>query len=204
MLIVRKATAFITRDTTHGREVLIFRHPLAGIQLPAGTVEAGETVEQGVLREVLEETGLSSVHIVEHLGVIELKYDGILRRVVKDVPLLETPAGAATDCLMERGILVNLNEERGKYASVTHRDDLDPYFTHPAITGWVLSEAVQPHQVVRHLFHLQTTEPTPDTWEHFAEDTYQFRFYWVSVNDRPTLAGAQQSWWDYVIDRLRT
>ena len=39
---IGKVTAFITRDTSAGCELLVFTHPDAGIQVPAGTMEAGE------------------------------------------------------------------------------------------------------------------------------------------------------------------
>ena len=63
----RKAFAYITR----GRELLIFSHPdfpEAGLKVPAGTIEEGETPEQGVLREAYEETGISGLRIVSFLG----------------------------------------------------------------------------------------------------------------------------------------
>ena len=41
-------------------EVLAFHHPLAGDQLVKGTIEPGETPEDGALREVAEESGISS------------------------------------------------------------------------------------------------------------------------------------------------
>ncbi len=37
-----KVTAFVTRMSPRGMEVLLFQHPSAGIQVPAGTVEADE------------------------------------------------------------------------------------------------------------------------------------------------------------------
>ncbi len=54
---VKKVVAYITR----GDELLVFTHrdfPEAGVQVPAGTVEEGETLDAAVLREVQEETGL--------------------------------------------------------------------------------------------------------------------------------------------------
>lgn len=54
---VKKVVAYITR----GDELLVFTHrdfPEAGVQVPAGTVEAGEALDAAVLREVHEETGL--------------------------------------------------------------------------------------------------------------------------------------------------
>ena len=65
----KKVLAYITR----GDELLVFTHrdfPEAGVQVPAGTVEAGETLDAAVLREVHEETGLplTAVRIAAYLG----------------------------------------------------------------------------------------------------------------------------------------
>ena len=63
----RKVFAYITQ----GNDLLVFEHedaPEAGIQVPAGTLEDGETPEQGVLREAKEETGLEKLSIVRFLG----------------------------------------------------------------------------------------------------------------------------------------
>ncbi|MCP5097606.1 MAG: NUDIX domain-containing protein, partial [Chloroflexi bacterium] len=53
---VYKVTAFITRRVANETQLLVFQHPTAGIQLPAGTVETGELAETAVLREITEET----------------------------------------------------------------------------------------------------------------------------------------------------
>ena len=63
----RKAFAYIT----HRRGLLVLSHPdhpEAGLQVPAGTMEPGETPEQAVLREAREETGLEYLTIVRLLG----------------------------------------------------------------------------------------------------------------------------------------
>ncbi len=65
---VDKAIAYITR----GDRFVVFEEPEtpgAGIQVPGGTVESGETLEQAVLREAYEETGLTQLSIVRALGV---------------------------------------------------------------------------------------------------------------------------------------
>lgn len=67
----RKAFAYITSGSASGHRLLVFSHPLspeAGIQVPAGTMEDGETPEEAVLREAGEETGLSDLAIVRLLG----------------------------------------------------------------------------------------------------------------------------------------
>lgn len=51
--------------------MLAFRHPLAGLQIPKGTVQAGEPVESAVLRELEEESGVRHGRLRAALGTIE-------------------------------------------------------------------------------------------------------------------------------------
>lgn len=63
----QKAFAYIT----HQNRLLVFRHvdsPEAGIQVPAGTIKANERPEQAVLREAVEETGLTDLTVGRFLG----------------------------------------------------------------------------------------------------------------------------------------
>lgn len=56
---------------THQDRLLVFSHPdfpEAGIQVPAGTVEQGETLQEAVLREAYEETGLVGLRLIGYLG----------------------------------------------------------------------------------------------------------------------------------------
>lgn len=69
-MILEKVTAFVLPPGEARREVLVFRHPTAGVQLPAGTVEEGEAPEAAVLREVFEETGITA-RLIKKLGVEE-------------------------------------------------------------------------------------------------------------------------------------
>jgi 8-oxo-dGTP diphosphatase len=68
--MIRKVVAYITQ----GDKLLVFSHPHhpdAGIQVPAGTVEEGESPREAVLREAREETGLDDLEIRSYLGVRE-------------------------------------------------------------------------------------------------------------------------------------
>jgi 8-oxo-dGTP pyrophosphatase MutT (NUDIX family) len=65
-----RAHAYIT----HGKRLLVFEHvdfPEAGIQVPAGTVRAGEAPDLAVMREAHEETGLGGLELVGALGDFE-------------------------------------------------------------------------------------------------------------------------------------
>jgi 8-oxo-dGTP pyrophosphatase MutT (NUDIX family) len=67
MTPVRKAVAYIV----HRERLLVFDHtesPEAGTQVPAGTLEAGETPHEAVLREAFEESGLRGLAVRAYLG----------------------------------------------------------------------------------------------------------------------------------------
>jgi len=58
MKTILKALAAVVRRSKGDPELLVFRHPTAGVQLPKGTIEPNETVEIATIRELKEESGL--------------------------------------------------------------------------------------------------------------------------------------------------
>ncbi len=55
---------------TRGDELLVFEHrdhPQAGTQVPAGRIDPGESLEEGLARELDEETGIEA-RVVRELG----------------------------------------------------------------------------------------------------------------------------------------
>jgi 8-oxo-dGTP pyrophosphatase MutT (NUDIX family) len=69
--LARRAVTYIT----HGDRLLVFRHtqhPEAGIQVPGGTIEPGESPQAGALREAHEETGLEGLQLNAYLGQHDL------------------------------------------------------------------------------------------------------------------------------------
>ncbi|MCY3801060.1 MAG: NUDIX domain-containing protein [Chloroflexi bacterium] len=67
MRVIEKVVAYVTRGT----HLLVFRHVdfHAGVQVPAGTLEPGESPHDGVLREAEEEMGLDGLEVRRFLGV---------------------------------------------------------------------------------------------------------------------------------------
>jgi 8-oxo-dGTP pyrophosphatase MutT (NUDIX family) len=76
---VRKAFGYVTRRRDGMTEALVFRHwhPEAGIQVPKGSVEPGESLAEAALREVREETGLADLVLVGEVAADTWVWDGV-------------------------------------------------------------------------------------------------------------------------------
>jgi 8-oxo-dGTP pyrophosphatase MutT (NUDIX family) len=204
---VGKVVAFITREANEGqanegRQLLVFRHPNAGIQLPAGTMELGETPEIAVLREVREETGLTAVQIVTLLGTLEQTLEGG-DCVLTEPYDLEVEPGDRGRIVgrYTRGAPLRIIEVEGNYTHVWHvfrlKDGVlepDPHYT-----GWLPSRYLT-DKLRRHLFQLTLTAPTPDRWS-IEADRHTFELYWAALNE-VELVAPQQPWLDLVRNRL--
>jgi 8-oxo-dGTP pyrophosphatase MutT (NUDIX family) len=103
MTIIDKAVAAVVRQNGAAAELLVFRHPLAGVQLPKGTVEPGETPAEAVLRELEEESGLRLAVEPRPLGQWRRVLDGRFGELATgDVHLWHLFALAAPEALPER------------------------------------------------------------------------------------------------------
>lgn len=66
----KRVLAYVTRERDGKPELLVFDHrdrPQSGTQVPAGRLDRGETLEQGLRRELHEEAGLDRIRIVREL-----------------------------------------------------------------------------------------------------------------------------------------
>ena len=99
MKTVHKAVAVVVRTRDAILELLVFQHPLAGIQIPKGTVEPGETIEAATLRELHEESGIRLNDPPKSIGTCELVVSdapqaaGQLERHVWNISVLDAPTG---------------------------------------------------------------------------------------------------------------
>lgn len=66
---VKKVVPVIFRMDNNERQILVFRHPLAGIQIVKGTVELNEHLETAALRELFEESGIENAVIQKFMGI---------------------------------------------------------------------------------------------------------------------------------------
>ncbi len=193
---LQKVTAFITRETPEGRELLVFKHPFAGVQLPAGTVEPNEPLEKAVLRETREETGLVIAPAqVSKLGIVDFHFpagEGIL---LHDSMLQSAPQRDATLMrhILARGLTVEVGQRFNSFTRVTYRERDTNGKDRTCQTGWVPDSSIG-SQVERHLFHLKAANDTPDQWSHIADHGYIFELYWVSLDSDPGLHPVQADW----------
>jgi ADP-ribose pyrophosphatase YjhB (NUDIX family) len=219
---VHKIAAFVTRREGPERELLVFRHPSAGIQLPAGTVEAGEAIEVAALREVREETGLRDVIIIAALATIPeiMAPDG--RMVTTRIFLRAEPreTAARVDITLQGNLIIS---ELGRGLTVRQMRDETGYLVEngyakigydlreirgshdwvlrETVVGWVPRDTITT-DVQRHLFHMRTTGTTPNRWVHQG-DVPDCELYWVPLSQGPGLLRGQDTWLLSVLDQLK-
>jgi 8-oxo-dGTP pyrophosphatase MutT (NUDIX family) len=193
--IVEKVTVFITRHAGDTDELLLFEHPAAGIQIPAGTVEVGETPAAAALREAAEETGLTDLTIRQYLGATKERLER--ERVITtatSVYVRPDPAGVAW-ARLPRGLTVTLENQVAGFAQVTYQefDRLpDPQYVTYHITGWV-PDGVLADTKRRHFFQLTFDGPSADRWV-VAVDNQHFTLFWAPVTALPAIIAPQDTW----------
>lgn len=194
-----KVTALILRPAKGQKiEVLIFRHPNAGLQLPAGTVEPGEAPETAVLREVEEETGLTEVRLVKKLGSEKIDLPAGSAYLKQSLRLRSEPSSSAAlvEPELGRGWLVETGETQGRYVHVIYREeDLSGKKKRLLwqAEGWAPT-AVLDKKLTRHFYWLQTRSSTPQEWEWPSDHGLIFKMIWVPFDLQLALVEPQRAW----------
>ena len=204
--VIQKVTAFIVREKDGIKELLVFKHPTAGIQIPAGTVEDGEDLEAAVKREVYEETGLQSVEIEDYLGCFENELSEDERIIAETTQVYIEPDLNAMPYKekLTKGMTVNYYSTQEGFTHISYIE----YDKHPNptcirynITGWVPNENIST-QKKRHFFQLTTREETADAWELKSDRGHIFNPYWTPLSPKPEIISPQDRWLDFVYEKI--
>ena len=205
--VVQKVTAFIVRERRGVKELLVFKHPTAGVQIPAGTVEEGEDIETAVKREAYEETGLQFVEIENYLGCFENELANNQRIIAETTQVYIEPNLNAMPYQekLTKGMTVDYHSTQEDFTLMSYIE----YDRHPNptcicynITGWVPNENLSA-QKRRHFFHLSTQEKTEDAWELESDMGHIFKPYWTSLSPKPDIIPPQNKWLDFVYEKIR-
>ena len=200
--MIQKVTAFIVRERGGIKELLVFKHPTAGVQIPAGTVEDGENLETAVKREVYEETDLQFVEIEEYLGCIENELGDNERIIAETTQVYIEPYLNAMpyEEKLTKGMTVDYHSTQKDFTHISYIE----YDKHPNptcirynITGWVPNENLS-EQKKRHFFLGSTREETADAWELKSDRGHIFSLYWTPLSPKPNIISPQDKWLDFV------
>lgn len=202
-----KVACFVTREGGIGPELLLFHHPYAGIQIPAGTITDGESAEAAALREAHEESGLplESLRIVQEIGMIEEKWPGRVFTLRDTTAFSRPDAESFGWAYIRHGILVRPEREDGDFLQVIYSEGdryPDPQYISFQITGWVRREDVT-DTAHRHLFHLAAVGNTKDgEWE-VVTDNHRFRLFWAPLAALPEIVPPQAAWLEQARETLQ-
>lgn len=202
---MNKVTAFIVRDSPAGPELLILQHPFAGLQLPAGTVEPGETLEAAALREAQEESGLLDLEITRELGIVETPLGSGRAIMARTQTVYSRPDPTSFNWASIRsGLWVDALRRVPGWAHVRFVEwDVwpNPTYVTYEIIGWLPDDAIS-HMERRGFYLLHPTAATPDRWI-VHNDHHEFTLFWAPLSDLPRLVDPQQVWLDRFRDQLR-
>ena len=203
--IIEKVTAFVIRESEEGHNLLLFEHPNAGIQIPAGTVEADETPEEAVIREVTEETGLASLSIRQYLGCTGDKLPEGQRIIAEPTKVYARPDVRSFDWAhLPRGIAVALNRRSNGFSQITFEEFdrvPDPQYLTMCIMGWVPDGALADTKR-RHFFHLEFCGRSEERWT-VHTDNHFFTLFWPPLRALPEIIHPQNEWLEFLFGQLR-
>lgn len=193
-----KVTAFVTRMSPRGMEVLLFQHPSAGIQVPAGTVEADEHHAVAAAREAREETGLADLPAGRFIKAVTETLPGGRCIVAATTTVYSRPDAASFDwASIRRGIMVQWRRAEEQFSQVSYVERssiVEPSYVTYQITGWVPT-ALLTRQVTRYFYHFPYHGRTPETWP-VEIDNHRFLLFWARVDQSPSIVEPQRWWLD--------
>lgn len=205
---IKKVTAFVTRALTEEADLLLFNHPKEGAQLPAGTVEINEEPEEAVIREVAEETAVTSIVAVKLLGrQLHILSDGEMT-TIRMTKIFNEPSydSSSSDFTLTRGSTVRVRNSVGDFSKVV----TDPLIIGEKsdtriknIEGYVRNSLLT-DKIERYFFHLLSTDSRQKHWD-VKVDGLIFQCFWTPLRSKIEINKWQQSWWgNYREDVIRS
>jgi len=193
MPTIHKVAVFITRH--NDTELLVFEHPYAGIQIPAGTVEEGETPTQAAVREAAEETGLRDFTTRAYLGLHTTYLPDDQRMIARATKAYARPDTTSFDWVeLRRGIQVSAHRRTQGFTQITYQemdDTLHPQYVTFHITAWAPDNALA-DTIQRHFFHLAFRGESPARWN-VQTDHHTFVLFWAPRDALPPLIAPQDT-----------
>lgn len=202
--MLQKVTAFVIRKTPGGRELLLFNHPFAGWQFPAGTVNPGELPRHAAIREVAEETGLSGLPVKEELGYRDHLFPPDKAALAAATTVFSRPDPTSFDWIhLMPGTWLDVLRKQDGYTHVryTEPDQLpNPAYDSYLIVGWVPDEVLSQMQR-RHFYLFEFKGTTPVSWK-VNTDNHTFTLSWFPLDDLPELIRPQDEWLEVLKEYL--
>jgi 8-oxo-dGTP pyrophosphatase MutT (NUDIX family) len=183
---VDKVTCLITRLADGVDELVVFDHPLAGVQLPAGTSLPGEDPSNAALREGWEETGIPGLAVRARLN-----------------ELIESVTGSGDGRLAADVVVDDQPFTRGHAATVIDAREDELLVEVVGKRGWIAADAFA-DEVVRHVLQLESDVSMPSEWWVVTPDGEGlcWRCRWVPLHSELGLVDGQAHWVTDVIDRV--
>lgn len=197
-------TAKVACLVTNGNMLLLIKHPFAGYQLPAGTIEPGEEPLAAAFREVKEETGLASINLTRYLGALDtILPDGMMCLLETSI-LYSRPDKSSFDwARIPRSSWVRELRHFEGWTQISY-DEPDclpnPNYQTYSLTGWVDNEKLAKNQK-RHFYHFVSNVMAQQTWNVFS-DCHTFEVGWHNLDSLPGLTPPQDEWLKFALERM--
>jgi 8-oxo-dGTP pyrophosphatase MutT (NUDIX family) len=199
-ITLEKVTSFILRQGPGGPDLLLFEHPSAGIQIPAGTVEEGEDPQTAALREGGEESGLSDLKLEAYLGSADERPVIGNHFIARATSVFSRPDRTSFDwARYRRGLTVRVLRREDGFTHVSFEEPdrwPDPQYATYQITGWV-PEEVLAETALRHFYLFAHEGYTPDRWT-VPIDNQLFKPFWAPLNHLPDIIAPQVPWLEFL------
>ena len=195
---IEKVTCFVTRRIDGQDHFALLKHPYAGNQIPAGTVEEGESFADAAIREAREETGLDALQIVAEWSSERNETPQGKAFILKTSTIYARPDLQSFDWVsMPRGVIVDTLEARDGFLQIDYTEPEALGFKKMSfrVTGWVRQDALTTTVERRHFHLAYTGETKRREWE-VNVDHHLFTLAWHPLKEDPNLQEPFDGWYE--------